>query len=585
MKKKGIGLLFAAIGCLMLYKFIIADFDRTPATIYFNGEIITMEDDRPTAEAMLVENGKIQLIGSNDEVLAQKTNTTLLYDLNGGSVMPGFVDGHTHVALSSFLAGMIDLSGFRHDSAEQVWSYLQEEITKTDQDWVLCKGLDMVLVEDLEPPSLSFLDSLSPEKPLVILSQSLHSYWLNSAALDRVGIDKSTPNPSSSSYYERDSQGNLTGLIVEQKAFKPVIDKLKEEVLSSKVLSRATRDVLRSYARNGNTTVVSTGISINDAKPLRLYEHLAEENPSFLNQLLAKIGLLPHRSPYPRHFIFVRQDRDFLLYDWSRREDDFFNILGVKLWGDGSPYIGSMFLEDPYLVSDLDQDVLHIPEGSRGSELLNAIELSEHIEKYHEEGWQVAIHTQGDAAINNALQAFEMVNKSQSIQTARHRLEHCLLLPNTSLNQMIEMGITPSYHINHLYYYGEALKNHIIGEARAENMLPVGVSQKSGMTYSLHADQPMFESKPFRLIQTAVERKTKEGDTIGFHNRISVYEGLKAMTINAAWQIKMETQIGSLKKGKYADFVILDKNPLTTSTDNLDKIAVKETFINGNRVE
>jgi len=115
-------------------------------------------------------------------------------------------------------------------------------------------------------------------------------------------------------------------------------------------------------------------------------------------------------------------------------------------------------------------------------------------------------------------------------------------------------------------------------------MLPVAAAIKAGLTVSLHADQPMFESKPFRLIQTAVERQTKEGDTIGFNQKNSVLEGLKAMTINAAWQIHKEDKLGSLKVGKYADFIVVDKNPLKIPTSDLEKIKILSTFINGTMV-
>ncbi len=159
------------------------------------------------------------------------------------------------------------------------------------------------------------------------------------------------------------------------------------------------------------------------------------------------------------------------------------------------------------------------------------------------------------------------------------------MLSEASLDKIKELNISPSFHINHLYYYGKALKNDIIGEKRADKILPVGFAQNKNIIYTMHADQPMFESKPFRLIQTAVERQTKEGDTLGFNQKITVLNGIKAMTINAAWQINMEDKIGSLKKGKYADFVILNKNPLKTPTSELENIKIINTFINGNEVK
>jgi hypothetical protein len=147
------------------------------------------------------------------------------------------------------------------------------------------------------------------------------------------------------------------------------------------------------------------------------------------------------------------------------------------------------------------------------------------------------------------------------------------------------LNMTPSIHINHLYYYGEALKNEIIGEERAEKILPIASVQNNGLKFSLHADQPMFKSDPLRLIQTAVLRKTKEGNLMGDGEQIDILDALKAMTIHAAWQIKMEDKIGSIKEGKFADFVILDKNPLETPSNELEKIQVLKTFVHGNELK
>ena len=147
------------------------------------------------------------------------------------------------------------------------------------------------------------------------------------------------------------------------------------------------------------------------------------------------------------------------------------------------------------------------------------------------------------------------------------------------------MNISPSFHINHLFYYGDALKSSIIGKERAEKILPVGSINNNNIKFSLHADQPMFKSDPFRLIQTAVERKTLTGNILGDGEQITVIDAIKALTINAAWQINMENKIGSLEKGKYADFIVLDKNPLITETNKLSTIKCLKTYINGNLVQ
>lgn len=584
MKRKYFRIFVVLTIVALAYGYIIRDFPQADSTLYINGTIITMEESLPQAQAMLVENGLITAIGSNDELAKPKTSTSKVVDLHGAVVMPGFIDPHTHVALSAFLENMIDLSGFKHKSNQEVWDYLAKNI-KTHQpgDWIVGKGIDPVLVKDLVTPDLAFLDKIAPDNPLVLISQSLHTYWANSMAFSLAGIDKTTANPSKASFYEKDSLGNLTGLIAEQLAFMPILDVLKKEVFTPQALIESTTKVLHNYAKNGNTTVVSAGITINDARPLRLYEHLSANKATFINQLLATLGVLPARAPYPRHFIYIRFDKAFLLPK-KKTDDDFYAIIGIKHWYDGSPYTGSMYLREPYLTSTLTTEGLHIPVGYRGKALLSKDDLAAFIKSYDSLGWQVAIHVQGDIGNEEVIEAYEQVNKQQDISKARHRIEHCLLLADTSMHRLKEIGLTPSFHVNHLYYYGQALKKSILGKDRTNKMLAVASARDNGIKYSFHADQPMFESKPFRLIQTAVERQTIEGDTIGYQQRVRVMDGLKAMTINAAWQIHKENKIGSLKKGKYADFIILDKNPLAIPVGELDKINVLQTYVNGNAV-
>ena len=567
---------------ILIYRWLMIDFPKTESLIFFNGDILTMEDDLPTASAIFVEKGIIKFIGSKEEIFNLKNEETEIIDLEGRTLMPGFIDPHTHPAISTFLYNMVDLSGFTHQTPEGLWSHLEAAIPKFEKgDWIICKGLDPILVKGLHAPHISFLDSIAPENPLIIISQSLHSYWANSQAFASANISKSTPDPSSTSFYEKDENGDLTGFIAEQEAFQP-FGKIFEEVFTLEMMVRTTEKVLEDYAKNGNTSIVSTGLTIEDGKPLRLYEHLSSENPKLLNQILATLNYFPERKPMVRHFMYMRHDRSELLPDSPNNGNDFYRFLGVKHWYDGSPYTGSMFLKEPYDTSELTEKGLQIPKGYKGERLVEKEELIGFIKNYQQKGWQIAVHTQGDQATEEVIDAFEEVNQSNDITSFRHRLEHCLLLSENSIKKMSPLNMTPSIHINHLYYYGEALQNEIIGEERAQQMLPVNTLKKNNLKFSLHADQPMFESDPFHLIQTAITRKTKEGTLLGEEEKISILEGLKAMTIDAAWQIKMENKIGSIKIGKYADLIILNTNPLQTPVEKLTQIKVEGAFVAGN---
>lgn len=577
--------IFIILTLSITYYLIPTDFEKTPPIVYYNANIITLDNTNNTFNTMYVADGKIIEIGNKDDVLSRIPKHIKKVNLEGKTILPGFIDPHTHFALSMFLSDFYDLSGFKHQNNNEVWNYFEKVVHKTPKnEWIICKGIDPALIKDLKVPNIKILDSIAPHNPVVMFSQSLHSYWANSKAFEKTGITKDTPNPSEHSYYQKDSLNNLTGLIAEQEAFKPFIELIKKEVLTPTTLTNASTKIMKEYLKNGNTTIVSTGLTINDKKPLLLLQHLSDESPTFLSSLLEKLNFLPERTQMPRHFIYMRNDMPHLIPETKTVKNDFYNIIGVKLWYDGSPYIGSMYLEKPYLENTFTNNTLHIPEGTKGKALIEKQKLKELIKEHHNKGWQLAIHTQGDQAIKDVVNTFYRLKNDLDFSSSRHRLEHCLLLPDTTLNKIKELNITPSFHINHLYYYGDVLDTKILGSERTQKILPVNTVIKKGIISSLHADQPMFESNPFKLIATAIKRKTKTGKVIGIKEKIDIITALKALTINAAYQINMEDKIGSLEKGKYADFIILDINPLQTPTDKLDKIKCTATYVNGNKV-
>ncbi len=580
--KKILRFLLALIAVLSIFFYIKKDYEKAAPTLYFNGNIITLNEQVPKAEAILVADGKIVAIGTKEGLVA--SNQAKQVDLKGQTVLPGFIDVHTHFALSMFMSAMHDLSGFKHENDRSVWQYFETVVANSaPNEWLVCKGLDPILVNDLRTPSIQYLDSIAPQNPVVIFSQSLHSYWANTKAFEKAGIRLETENPSTHSYYEKDSTGNFTGLIVEQEAFKPFVEVLKTELLTSKLLSESAVEVMRAYAKNGNTTIVSTGLTINDSKALILTQHLSDEHPSLLGGLLAKIGQLPTRTPMPRHFIYMRHDMAHLLPN-NRAQNDFYDIIGIKHWYDGSPYIGTMYMDAPYLDTELTTKQLSIPAGSSGKALVSKAALKDFITNYHTQGWQVAIHTQGDAAIKEVIEVYEALDGELDFSKSRHRLEHCLMLPTSELEAMKRLNLTPSFHVNHLYYYGDALHTDVLGAERTSQILPIHSTMQKGIVATLHADQPMFESQPFRLIQTAVERKTKAGMPLGEREKIELLDAIKALTIHAAWQINVEDKLGSLEKGKYADFIVLDNNPFEMPTEALHQIKCTQTYINGNKV-
>lgn len=575
-------LLLLAATSICIY--IFDDYSHRNNIIFYGGTILTMDDKTPTVEAMFIKDGKIEALGNQDQIFKLKTSKTELINLDGKTLMPGFFDAHGHNDLSSFLYGMTDISGFNHKTPAAVWQVAAEKVKVTPSgEWIICKGFDPILTKGLHAPTIQFLDSLSPKNPLLLISQSLHSFYGNSLAFKKVGITNKTKDPTVSSYFEKDKDGNLTGLIAEQEAFEPFRVEILE-VFKKSLAENATK-VMFENAKAGVTSISTLGLSAANKNILMLYEHLSAGTSKPLYKFLELIGKLPERKPNVRHFIYLRYDAPKILIPESvNNGDDFYKILGFKYWYDGSPYIGSMYLKEPYLHSELTEKGFHLPEFHRGEALIKQEDLLSSFDFMQSKGFQIAIHAQGDNAIQEVVSVFEKLNKKYSIEKYRNRLEHCLLLPRELMPQMKKLNLTPSFHINHILYYGDALKNDILGQSRSEKILPINSFVQQQQPFSLHSDQPMYQCIPLLLLNTAVNRISESGTVLGKEEKISVLEGLKALTIYAAWQFHCEDKLGSFVKNKYADMVLLDKNPLLVNPDEIKNINVLQTFVAGKSI-
>lgn len=587
--RKGLTVALVVVLALLLtagvgYAVLMRDYARAGETLYYNGVVVTMDPDRPQAQAVLVRDGRIAAVGSDEELRSQAGEGAALVDLDGRALVPGFIDAHTHVDISAFLHGMVDLSGFTHESNDEVWTALRSAVAEAEPGvWIAARGLDPILTPDLETPTVAELDAIAPDNPLVIFAQTLHTYWANSLALEAAGVTRATPDPSTASYYERDDDGNLTGRIVEQEAFEPVREALLDATPNDVLLARFA-DTLRDYAAHGNTTVATAGLSSDQGILVRLMEHLSADRPTLVGQALAAIGMFPDREPLPRHFLYVRPEMPQFIPDSPDNGDDAFGVLGIKLWYDGSPYTGSMYLSQPYEQSPLSIDELHIHTGQTGEALMTEEDFTEAVRDFNSRGWQVLVHAQGDQALSEVADGFVAAAEGQDTAALRNRVEHGLMEDPALLEELGSVDVTTSFHIDHIHYYGEALRDSIIGPERADAVLPAGTATRLGQPFSLHADQPMFDSDPLHLMRTAVTRQTKEGDVLGADQAITVEQALRAVTIDAAWHLGLEDTIGSITPGKYADLVILDANPLDTPVADLPDITVVATIVNGNEV-
>jgi len=532
--------------------------DDGPDLLVFGGPVLTVDGTDRVVEAIAVRDGAVTAVGSRDQILAARTPHTALLDLAGKTLVPGLVAAHEHPTLSAVFGGTVDISGFTHSTDAAVWDALRAGVAATPRgEWVYAMGLDPMLVPDLVVPTRASLDALAPDNPVVVIAQTMHSFWANSRALEAAGIDRDTADPGHGSFYERDKDGELTGFVAEQAAAAPLIEKLKSPWRVAGRYEAALDELLAA----GFTSVASLGFNV----------------PAWLARWSASKSLRPRI----RQFFYLTEDELGSLPGAANRRDLLFRIQGVKLWHDGSPYTGSMFLQEPYLDSPLARR-LGIPPGSRGEAMIPFDALVERLQRYADAGWQVAIHSQGDASNREVVRALAQVTDRPDL--APRRLEHGVLLPHDLLRRLAELRVSPSFHINHLWYYGDVLAESILGPRRVDEILPVGSAFELGLRPTLHADSPMFPPEPFSLMRTAMQRRSRSGRIIGPGEAIDARQALRAMTIHGAYQLGVDGALGSLEAGKLADFAVLDRNPYTTPAEDFATIRVLAVYLAGRQV-
>ena len=534
--------------------------------IFFGGDILTMDDNQPIVEAVAVVDGRITAIGTKENIIKLRTWRTKIINLQGKTLMPGLIEAHCHPVATAILGQVVDISGFTYDTRAEILASISSTVEKAKPGkWVLAFGWDPVMVKDLRNPTLAELDSISPEVPLFILTQMMHKAFVNNAAYKAADITRDTPDPPGGGRFLKDDYGNLNGVIYEFSALQHILKKMPKT-------PQGTAELLLNlqyakYAQAGYTTIAALGPVNIAGNPLNFMASLSENNS------------VPVRSfVYP-----IKKQLDLSLWP-SGYGNDHFRIKGVKLYMDGSPYTGGAAFAEPYLNTDVTLKRMQLKPNHRGTVNYSEASLLQTLTKYHNASYQIAIHAQGEIAIQMILDAFEKILDKYPRPDHRHRLEHNALITKNQIKQAQKLGLTLSFFMDHVYYYGEQLPQ-IVGPDRAARFMPLGSAFAVGHTASIHTDNPATPVDPFRVISTAVTRKTKDrGDILGPTERVTINDALKAVTINAAWQLFEDDQRGSITVGKAADFVLLSHNPFRIQPENIKNISALCTWIDGIKI-
>ncbi|TAK55074.1 MAG: amidohydrolase [Dehalococcoidia bacterium] len=522
-------------------------------TIITGGTVVPVAG--PRAEAVAIAAGRVAAVGSRDDVLALRGPRTEIADLRGATLLPGLIEPHTHPDLSAQMYAWVDVSGFAHATVAEVERQLRAAIAAARPgEWVFAFGLDPMLTPDLGRWDRHRLDGLAPENPVVVMLQSMHTVFVNSAALRAAGIDDDTPDPPGGGRFVRDAAGRLTGVAVEQPAIGRFMRFVDQSVAAWR---KRLADQYDRYRAAGITAIGAAGLFVPDAL-WPSFEEVTRAQPVRVTAYLH--GALPRGARRPGD------------------GDDQLRLRGVKLWYDGSPYSGTMLLDEPYVDSPLCRDTLGIAPRSCGHANFDPDEMFEVLQSLHRDGWQVMTHVQGDRAVREVLDLYQRVLAASPARDHRWRLDHCALISAPDLARAAALGVAVSFHVNHVRYYGPELRDAIIGPERAGHLMPVATALRAGHRPTLHADSPMYPAGPIGLMRTAVTRQTRTGQLIAPAEAITAEQALRAVTIDAAWQLFADHVTGSIEPGKYADFTVLDRNPLDAPPADWDAIEILGTW-------
>ncbi|MFV0477540.1 MAG: amidohydrolase [Parahaliea sp.] len=531
--------------------------------IYRGGTVLTMDDATAGATAVAINGNRIVAVGSEEDIEAFIGKDTKVQILNGKTLIPGFIDAHSHLLFHGLTRSrFIDLNSPPVgvvNSIEDIFALLKERAAQTPAgDWVLGFGYDDTLLRQMRHPSRQELDEISTEHPIWLTHVSAHMGVANSRALAMAGIDATTPEPEGGVIH-RDSRGEPSGLLEEKSAMWPVVELIFDSV-DARMAFRALAAALDDYASKGITTA---------------QDGAATKETLALLAMARKRGLLKTRVvAYPNIDLTLAQlDGKYRL---PFENDDFLRVGATKAFSDGSIQGYTGYLSHGY----------HIPRDpndpdNHGYPQVDRKMLVEQVKKVHASGGQIAVHGNGDAAIDDILHAFEVAQKASPREDARPVIIHSQMVREDQLDKIVQLGVIPSLFNMHTYYWGDRHRDIFIGPERAARISPLKSIGERGIRYTLHADTPVVPMTPLRMLWSAVSRKTASEQVLGPEQRVSVEQALRALTIDAAYQYYEEHSRGSISVGKLADMVVLDANPLTVAPDDILNIQILETLVDG----
>jgi len=533
--------------------------------IFKGGDILTMNDAQPTAQAVAVKDGKIIAVGRSKDVLKYKGPTTEIVDLAGHTLMPGLIDAHSHffnaVQMMKWANVSVPPVGPVKDIPSLV-ATLKNHVAKiklAKGEWIIAYGYDGDQLREHRDITTSDLDGAFPGNPVILIHVSNHGAVLNSMGLKLNKITAQTPTPAGGVIVRKPGSQEPAGLVMET-AFLPVFANMPQPTPTEMLDNIKAAQQL--YAANGYTTITEGATCLKD---LNLLQQAAAKNNLFLDVIsLPLFTELDEILKHPERYAFGRYSNHLKLG-------------GMKILNDGSPQGKTAYFSRPYLVPG--------PAGQRnwrGEPTMPQADFDQIVKMALDHKVQIFTHSNGDAAIDMTLNALKRFNVTKE-QDLRPVIVHSQFVRPDQINDYVKLGVFPSLFTAHAFYWGDA---HIVnlGQERAQFLSPMRAVYERGMTPTNHTDFSVIPLDPTMPIWSAMKRETRTGKILDANQRATAEQALKAMTINGAIQYREENLKGSLEVGKLADMVIFDKNPLKVPVDEIRKSRVVQTMKEGKTV-
>jgi predicted amidohydrolase YtcJ len=542
---------------------------RTAERIWSGGTILTMNDKAMRAEAVAEAGGRIVAVGSRAEVIKFRGPATQMIDLQGRTLLPGFVDAHGHVMMGGLQAlsanllappdgGVNDIAGLQSTLREWMAA---NPVVVNEVKLIIGFGYDDAQLKEQRHPTRDDLDTVSKDVPLIAVHQSAHLSALNSKALEVVGYTAATPNPDGGVIRRREGSQEPNG-VLEETAHSNALLKLLPAI-GPKGMKQFAREGAKLWARFGYTTA-QEGRSTPGT--VALMKQVADEG-----------GFAIDVATYPDVLI----DRQFIKAGASATYTNRFRIAGAKLTIDGSPQGFTAWRDQPYY-----RPVGKYPPSYSGYAAATAEDVMGAVSWAAENGIQIITHANGERASDLLIASHRAAQaRFPKAKATRPVLIHGQFLREDQVDSYKALGVIPSLFPMHTFYWGDWHLDHTVGPVAGMNISPTGWVRSRGMIFTSHHDAPVAFPDSMRVLDATVTRRARgSGRIVGPQHRVDVITALKAMTIWPAYQHFEEQTKGSLEVGKLADFVILSKDPTKVEPATIADIRVTETVKEGKTI-